>query len=131
DIRQGKMVIIIDDEDRENEGDIIMAAEKVTAEHITFMARFACGLICLPMSQERCKQVGLTRIQGTNHSAVAPNFTLSIEAAKGVTTGISAQERAHTILTAVNANAKPSDVVQPGHIFPIMAMPGGVLERAG
>ncbi len=131
DIRQGKMVIIIDDEDRENEGDIIMAAEKVTAEHITFMARFACGLICLPMSKERCEQIGLARIQGTNHSTIAPNFTLSIEAAEGVTTGISATERAHTILTAVQANAKPTDVVQPGHIFPIMAMPGGVLERPG
>lgn len=131
DIRQGKMVIMIDDEDRENEGDIIMAAEAVTAQHINFMAREACGLICLPMSQERCQQIGLSRIQGTNHSNIAPNFTLSIEAAMGVTTGISAKERAHTILTAVKPDAKPLDVVQPGHVFPIMALPGGVLERPG
>jgi 3,4-dihydroxy 2-butanone 4-phosphate synthase/GTP cyclohydrolase II len=131
DIRQGKMVIMIDDEDRENEGDIIMAAEKVTDWHITFMARLACGLICLPMSQAHCEKIGLTRIKGTNHSKIAPNFTLSIEAAHGVTTGISAIERAHTILTAVNPNATPKDVVQPGHIFPIMALEGGVLERAG
>ncbi len=131
DIRQGKMVIMIDDEDRENEGDIIMAAEAVTDKHINFMAREACGLICLPMSQERCQQIGLARIQGTNHSSIAPNFTLSIEAATGVTTGISAKERAHTILTAVKPNAKPADVVQPGHVFPIMALPGGVLERPG
>jgi len=131
DIRQGKMVIIIDDEDRENEGDIIMAAEKVTAAHITFMAREACGLICLPMSQKLCQKIGLERIRGTNHSTVAPNFTLSIEAAKGVTTGISAFERAHTILTAIHPQAKPADVVQPGHVFPIMALPGGVLQRPG
>ncbi|MCS5710332.1 3,4-dihydroxy-2-butanone-4-phosphate synthase [Candidatus Berkiella aquae] len=131
DIRQGKMVIMIDDEDRENEGDIIMAAQMVTDKHITFMAREACGLICLPMSKECCEQIGLARIRGTNHSKIAPNFTLSIEAAQGVTTGISAKERAHTILTAVHPKAKPEDVVQPGHIFPIMALPGGVLERPG
>jgi len=131
DIRQGKMVIMIDDEDRENEGDIIMAAEKVTAARITFMARQACGLICLPMSQALCAKIGLSRIKGTNHSKIAPNFTLSIEAAQGVTTGISAIERAHTILSAVNPKATPQDVVQPGHIFPIMALEGGVLERAG
>lgn len=131
DIRQGKMVIMIDDEDRENEGDIIMAAEKVTDWHITFMARQACGLICLPMSQAHCEKIGLSRIKGTNHSNIAPNFTLSIEAAKGVTTGISAKERAHTILTAVNPRATPEDVVQPGHIFPIMALEGGVLVRPG
>lgn len=131
DIRMGKMVIIIDDEDRENEGDIIMAAEKVSAAHITFMARQACGLICLPMSEKLCNQIGLEKIRGTNHSKVAPNFTLSIEAAKGVTTGISAAERAHTILTAIHPQAQPVDVVQPGHVFPIMAVPGGVLERAG
>jgi 3,4-dihydroxy 2-butanone 4-phosphate synthase/GTP cyclohydrolase II len=131
DIRQGKMVIIMDDEDRENEGDIIMAAEKVTPWHITFMARQACGLICISLSKARCEQIGLAKIQGTNHSKIAPNFTLSIEAAKGVTTGISAKERAHTILTAVHPSAVPSDVVQPGHVFPIMALPGGVLERPG
>lgn len=131
DIRQGKMVIIIDDEDRENEGDIIMAAEKVTAAHITFMARQACGLICLPMSEQLCNKIGLEKIRGTNHSKVAPNFTLSIEAAKGVTTGISAVERAHTILTAIHPQAQPVDVVQPGHVFPIMALPGGVLQRPG
>lgn len=131
DIRQGKMVIIMDDEDRENEGDIIMAAEKVTPAHITFMARQACGLICLPMSQKLCIQIGLERIRGTNHSKIAPNFTLSIEATQGVTTGISALERAHTILTAIHPKATPSDVVQPGHVFPIMALEGGVLERPG
>lgn len=131
DIRQGKMVVMIDDEDRENEGDIIMAAEKVKPEHITFMAREACGLICLPLSKERCEQIGLSRIVGNNHSRFAANFTLSIEAAEGVTTGISAIERAHTILTAIQPNATPFDVVQPGHVFPIMAEPGGVLVRGG
>lgn len=131
DIRQGKMVIIIDDEDRENEGDIIMAAEKVTPQHITFMAREACGLICLPMAMNMCERIGLSKIMGTNHSPFAPNFTHSIEAATGVTTGISAQERAHTILTAIGPKATPLDVVQPGHVFPIMAMPGGVLMRQG
>lgn len=131
DIRQGKMVIMIDDEDRENEGDIIVAAEMVRPEHIAFMARQACGLICLSLSKERCEQIGLSRIKGTNQSALGTNFTLSIEAATGVTTGISAQERAHTILTAIRPNATPFDVVQPGHVFPIVAEPGGVLARRG
>lgn len=131
DIRQGKMVIMIDNEDRENEGDIVMAAEKVKPEHIAFMARHACGIICLPLSKQRCEQIGLSRIVGNNHSRLAANFTLSIEAAEGVTTGMSATERAHTILTAISPHATPLDVVQPGHVFPIMAEPGGVLVRGG
>ena len=131
DIRQGKMVIMIDDEDRENEGDIVMAAQKVTPLHITFMARQACGLICLAMSFENCEKIGLKKIIGTNHSRVAPNFTLSIEAAEGITTGMSSSERAHTILTAIQPDATPESVVQPGHVFPLVAEPGGVLARAG
>lgn len=131
DIRQGNMVIMIDDENRENEGDLIMAAEKVKAQHIAFMARFACGLICLPLAGALCRKIGLAPIRGTNHSKVAPRFTLSIEAAQGVTTGISAEERARTILTAIHPKATPEDVVQPGHVFPIMARDEGVLERPG
>jgi len=131
DIRQGKIVIMADDEARENEGDLIMAAEKVTPAHIAFMARFGCGLICLPLAKEQCEKIGLSRIIGTNHSPFAAPFTLSIEAAKGVTTGISAAERAHTILTAIHPKATPQDVVQPGHVFPLMAESGGVLVRQG
>jgi len=131
DIRQGKMVILMDDEDRENEGDLIMAAEKVQAEHINFMARYGRGLICLTLTQERCKQLQLPLMVNDNGAAYGTNFTLSIEAAKGVTTGISAADRAVTIRTAVASAAKPSDLVQPGHVFPIMAQPGGVLRRAG
>lgn len=131
DIRQGKMVVMMDDEDRENEGDVIMAAEKVTPEHITFMARQACGLICLPLSKALCDKIGLAPIIGNNHSILAANFTLSIEASHGVTTGISAIERTHTILTAIRPDATPNDVVQPGHVFPIMAREGGVLVRSG
>lgn len=131
DIRQGKMVILMDDEDRENEGDLIMAAEKVQAEHINFMARYGRGLICLTLTRERCRQIQLPLMVNDNGAAYGTNFTLSIEAAKGVTTGISAADRAVTIRTAVAPDAKPSDLVQPGHIFPIMAQPGGVLRRAG
>lgn len=131
DIREGKMVIMIDDEHRENEGDLIMAAQKVRPIHITFMARQACGLICLGLSKERAEQIGLSKISGTNHSPVAANFTLPIEAAEGITTGISAIERAHTILTAIQPHATPKDVVQPGHVFPLVAEPGGVLVRRG
>lgn len=131
DIRQGKMVILMDDEDRENEGDIIMAAEKVQAEHINFMARHARGLICLPMTRERCEQLNLPLMVRDNGSGFGTKFTLSIEATQGVTTGISAADRARTVQAAVAANAKPTDIVQPGHIFPLMAEPGGVLRRAG
>ena len=131
DIRQGKMVILMDDEDRENEGDLIIAAEMVTPEIINFMARHACGLICLTLTDERCAQLRLPLMVYENHAQHSTNFTLSIEAAEGVTTGISAADRAHTIITAVAKDARPEDIVQPGHIFPLMANPGGVLSRAG
>ncbi|MWJ27663.1 3,4-dihydroxy-2-butanone-4-phosphate synthase [Halomonas sp. ZH2S] len=131
DIRQGKMVILMDDEDRENEGDIIMAAEKVKAEHINFMARFARGLICLPMTRKRCEQLKLPLMVRDNESGFGTKFTLSIEATEGVTTGISAADRARTVQAAVAPGARAEDIVQPGHIFPLMAEPGGVLRRAG
>lgn len=131
DLRQGKMVIMIDEEDRENEGDLIMAAQKITPLHVTFMARQACGLICLAMTKENCEKIGLSKIKGNNHSPVAPNFTLSIEASEGITTGMSSSERAHTILTAIQPQATTQDVVQPGHVFPLMAKSGGVLARRG
>ncbi|MGM0522310.1 MAG: bifunctional 3,4-dihydroxy-2-butanone-4-phosphate synthase/GTP cyclohydrolase II [Pseudomonadota bacterium] len=131
DIRQGKMVILMDDEDRENEGDIIMAAEKVQAEHINFMARHARGLICLPMTRHRCEQLNLPLMVSDNGSGFGTKFTLSIEATTGVTTGISAADRARTVQAAVAPNATADDIVQPGHIFPLMAEPGGVLRRAG
>ncbi|KAA0012673.1 3,4-dihydroxy-2-butanone-4-phosphate synthase [Billgrantia pellis] len=131
DIRQGKMVILMDDEDRENEGDIIMAAEKVEAEHINFMARHARGLICMPMTRERCERLRLPLMVSNNGSGFGTKFTLSIEAAEGVTTGISAADRAHTVRVAAARNARAEDIVQPGHIFPLMAEPGGVLRRAG
>jgi 3,4-dihydroxy 2-butanone 4-phosphate synthase/GTP cyclohydrolase II len=131
DIRQGKMVIMIDEEDRENEGDLVMAAQKVTPLHITFMARQACGLICLAMAKAQCEKIGLSKIIGSNHSSVAPNFTQSIEAAQGITTGMSSVERAHTILTAIQPDAAPQDVVQPGHVFPLVAEKEGVLARGG
>ncbi|MBF8221393.1 bifunctional 3,4-dihydroxy-2-butanone-4-phosphate synthase/GTP cyclohydrolase II [Halomonas sp. 328] len=131
DIRQGKMVILMDDEDRENEGDIIMAAEKVEAEHINFMARHARGLICLPMTRERCERLKLPLMVSDNGSGFGTKFTLSIEAAEGVTTGISAADRARTVQVAAARDAKAEDIVQPGHIFPLMAEPGGVLRRAG
>lgn len=131
DIRLGKMVVMMDDEDRENEGDVIIAAEKVTPEAINFMARFARGLICLPITKAHSEKLRLPMMVADNYSKFGTNFTVSIEAAEGVTTGISAQDRAHTILTAANEKAKPQDIVQPGHIFPIVAQPGGVLVRAG
>ncbi|WP_417760169.1 bifunctional 3,4-dihydroxy-2-butanone-4-phosphate synthase/GTP cyclohydrolase II [Shewanella sp.] len=131
DIRQGKMVILMDDEDRENEGDIIIAAEKITPEAINFMARYARGLICLTLTKERCRQLNLPLMVRDNGSPFATNFTLSIEAAEGVTTGISAHDRSRTVEAAVAKNAKPTDIVQPGHIFPLEAQPGGVLVRAG
>ncbi len=130
-IRQGRMVILLDDEDRENEGDLIMAAEQVRAEDINFMARYARGLICLTLSVERCRQLDLPLMVQDNRAAHATAFTVSIEAAEGVTTGISAADRARTVRAAVNRDAAPTDIVQPGHIFPLMAQPGGVLSRAG
>ncbi len=131
DIRQGKMVILMDDEDRENEGDLIMAADHVRAEDINFMARYGRGLICMTMSKDRCEHLRLPLMVNENNEAHSTNFTVSIEAAEGVTTGISAADRAVTIRRAVAADAKPSDLVQPGHVFPLMAQPGGVLTRAG
>jgi 3,4-dihydroxy 2-butanone 4-phosphate synthase/GTP cyclohydrolase II len=125
------MVVIVDDEDRENEGDLIMAAEKVRPEDINFMVTHARGLVCLSLSRERCAQLRLPPMVSANASRHHTNFTVSIEAAAGVTTGISAHDRAHTIRTAVAAGASPADLVQPGHIFPLAAQPGGVLTRAG
>jgi 3,4-dihydroxy 2-butanone 4-phosphate synthase/GTP cyclohydrolase II len=130
-IRQGKMIILMDDEDRENEGDLIMAASLVTPEAINFMATHARGLICLTLTQDRCEQLKLPLMVDDNGCQHGTNFTLSIEAAHGVTTGISAADRAHTVQAAVAQAAKPEDIVQPGHIFPLMARPGGVLHRAG
>lgn len=131
DIRQGKMVVLMDDEDRENEGDLVMAASCVRPEDVNFMAREGRGLICLTLSQARCKQLNLPLMVNNNNAQHGTNFTMSIEAAEGVTTGISAADRARTIQAAVAPNAKPADIVQPGHIFPLMAEPGGVLHRAG
>ncbi|MEE4245974.1 MAG: bifunctional 3,4-dihydroxy-2-butanone-4-phosphate synthase/GTP cyclohydrolase II [Kangiellaceae bacterium] len=131
DIRQGKMVILMDDEDRENEGDLIMAASMVRPEDINFMARYGRGLICLTLTKERCEQLNLSLMVQKNGAQFSTAFTTSIEAAEGVTTGISAADRARTVQAAVAVDAKPSDLVQPGHIFPLMAQPGGVLSRAG
>ncbi len=130
-IRAGRMVVIVDDEDRENEGDLIMAAELVRPQDINFMVTHARGLVCLSLIRERCRQLGLPPMVRDNTSQHGTNFTISIEAAEGVTTGISAYDRAHTIRTAVRPDAKPDDLSQPGHIFPLMAQPGGVLNRAG
>ena len=131
DLRQGKMIILMDDEDRENEGDLIMVAEQVRPEDINFMAKHARGLICLTLSREHCEKLDLPLMVKSNGAAYETNFTVSIEAAEGVTTGISAADRAYTIRTAVAGNAKPADIVQPGHVFPLMAKEGGVLTRAG
>ena len=131
DMRAGKMVILVDEEDRENEGDLVLAADHVTAEAVNFMAKHGRGLICLTLTRERCQQLNLPLMVRDNGTSMGTNFTVSIEAATGVTTGISAADRAHTIKTAVAQNAKPSDLVQPGHIFPLMAQPGGVLIRSG
>jgi 3,4-dihydroxy 2-butanone 4-phosphate synthase/GTP cyclohydrolase II len=131
DIAAGRMVVIMDDEDRENEGDLIMAAEFARAEDVNFMARYARGLICLTLTRERCRQLRLPLMVTETNADYRTNFTVSIEAAEGVTTGISAHDRAQTIRAAVRRNAKPEDLRQPGHIFPLMAQPGGVLTRAG
>jgi 3,4-dihydroxy 2-butanone 4-phosphate synthase/GTP cyclohydrolase II len=131
DIRNGKMVILADDEDRENEGDLTMAAEMVTPEAINFMAKYGRGLICLSMTGEQCDQLGLPPMVSKNNSSFETAFTVSIEARQGVTTGISAADRAHTILTAVADGAKADDLARPGHIFPLRAREGGVLVRTG
>lgn len=131
DIAAGKMVIMVDDEDRENEGDLIMAAEKVRAEDVNYMATHGRGLICLTLGRERCKQLRLPLMVSDTDEHHATNFTISIEAAEGITTGISAHDRARTIQAAVAPDAKPEHLSQPGHIFPVMAQPGGVLTRAG
>jgi len=131
DIRQGKMVILVDDEDRENEGDLTLAAEMATPEVINFMARYGRGLICLTMTAERCNQLNLPLMVDSNTSSFGTAFTVSIEAKKGVTTGISAADRAHTILTAVADGCTSEDLARPGHIFPLRAKPGGVLVRSG
>lgn len=130
-IADGKMVILMDDEDRENEGDFVIAAEVVEADAVNFMARFGRGLICLPMDREMCRRLNLPLMARNFYSTISTNFTVSIEAADGITTGISAADRALTIRKAVARNARPSDLVQPGHVFPLMAHPGGVLSRAG
>ena len=131
DLRQGRMVILMDDEDRENEGDLVMVAEHVRPEDINFMAKFGRGLICLTLDRARCEQLQLPLQVRDTHYQQTTNFTLSIEAAHGVTTGISAGDRAITVQAAVSPDAKPGDIVMPGHVFPIMAQNGGVLNRAG
>jgi 3,4-dihydroxy 2-butanone 4-phosphate synthase/GTP cyclohydrolase II len=130
-IQAGRMVVLVDEEDRENEGDLVLAAEFVTPEAINFMARHGRGLICLTLTEARCRQLNLPPMVSHNRSQMGTNFTVSIEAAKGVTTGISAADRARTVQAAVRREARPEDLVQPGHIFPLMAQIGGVLVRAG
>lgn len=131
DVEAGRMAIMLDDADRENEGDLVLAAEKARPEDINFMARYGRGLICLTLTRDRCRQLHLPLMVTGNQAQRRTNFTISIEAAEGVTTGISAHDRAATIQAAVRPDASPSDLVQPGHIFPLMAQPGGVLARAG
>lgn len=131
DMSQGKMVVLIDDEGRENEGDLVLAADFVTPEHINFMARYGRGLICLTLNEARCQQLDLPLMVKNNKASMGTNFTVSIEAAHGVTTGISTADRARTIQATVAKDAKPQDIVKPGHIFPLMAQNGGVLARAG
>ena len=131
DLQNGKMVVIVDDESRENEGDLLMLADKVDADAINFMAKYGRGLTCLTLDKNQCDKLELELMTSKNKSQYSTNFTVSIEAAIGVTTGISAQDRATTIIAATNSNATSQDIVSPGHIFPIMAKPGGVLTRAG
>ena len=130
-LRAGRMVILVDEEDRENEGDLVLGADFVTPEAINFMVKHARGLVCLTLTEERCKQLNLPMMTTSNGTSFGTNFTVSIEAAEGVTTGISAADRARTIQVAVARNATPADIVQPGHIFPLKAQRGGVLMRAG
>jgi 3,4-dihydroxy 2-butanone 4-phosphate synthase/GTP cyclohydrolase II len=131
DLRAGRMVVLVDEEQRENEGDLVLAADFVTPDAINFMAKHGRGLICLTLTEERCHQLNLRPMVSANRSSHGTNFTISIEAAEGVSTGISAADRARTVQAAVARNARPEDLVQPGHIFPLMALPGGVLVRAG
>ncbi len=131
DYRQGKMIILMDDEDRENEGDLLVPAATVTPEDINFMARYGRGLICLTMTKARCQQLHLPLMVTNNQDPHGTNFTVSIEAVEGVTTGISASDRAVTVQAAINKDAKPADILTPGHVFPLMAQDGGVLTRAG
>src|SRR2546426_2910879 len=131
DIREGRMIIVVDDEDRENEGDLVCAAEKITPEIINFMATHARGLICMPLTEERCDELHLTMQVADNTSFLGTAFTVSIEARRGVTTGISAADRATTILTAVDPRTRPQDLARPGHVFPLRAKKGGVLVRPG
>src|SRR5215210_1259273 len=131
DIAAGKLVIVTDDADRENEGDLVMAAEKATPEAVNFMAKHGRGLICVPISNERAEQLGLQRMVAQNREMYRTDFTVSVDAARGVTTGISAHDRATTIQTIANPKSQPEDLVQPGHIFPLRAKDGGVLRRAG
>ena len=129
--RQGRMVVLLDDEGRENEGDLIMPASLVTADHVNFMARYGRGLICMPITRERCDQLGLWLMVNDNRESQRTKFTVSVDAVHGVTTGISASDRAATIAAAVSPDARPADFVQPGHVFPLITEPGGVLARAG
>ncbi len=131
DIKKGRMVIVTDDADRENEGDLVMAASKVTPASVNFMARHGRGLICAPVTEERAKQLGLQRMVAHNREMYATDFTVSVDAARGITTGISAKDRAATIKVLASSKGKPSDLVQPGHVFPLQGKPGGVLRRAG
>src|SRR5215469_10089580 len=131
DLRQGKMVVVCDDESRENEGDLTMAAQFVTPESINFMARQARGLVCLALTPERCDDLGLDLMAAKNESAFETAFTVSIEARSGVSTGISAADRARTIQVAIDPKSSPRELVQPGHVFPLKAKAGGVLERVG
>ena len=131
DIKAGRMVVLVDEAERENEGDLLIAAEFVTPENINFMARYGRGLICLTLTEQKCRSLNLQRMVADNRSSLGTNFTVSIEAAQGVTTGISAADRARTVQVAIRADASPPDLVQPGHIFPLMAQDGGVLVRAG
>src|SRR5215203_1893941 len=131
DIRAGRLVIVTDDADRENEGDLVMAAEKVTPEAVNFMATHGRGLICVPITEERAEQLGLQRMVMQNRESYRTDFTVSVDATDGITTGISAHDRARTIQLLVDPQAAPRDLVQPGHVFPLRAKPGGVLRRAG
>src|SRR3954451_4241346 len=131
DIRNGKFVVVVDDPDRENEGDLVIAAQFATPEAINFMAKEARGLICLCLTEERCDRLGLRPMTDHNEAPLGTAFTVSVEAREGVTTGISAADRAHTIQVAIDPESSPRDLVQPGHVFPLKAKPGGVLERTG
>src|SRR5436189_2291499 len=131
DIRQGRMVVVVDDENRENEGDLTLAAQFATPEAINFMAKEGRGLICLALTPERCEELGLDLMAAKNESAFETPFTVTIEARHGVTTGISAHDRAHTIQVAIDPESRPPDLVQRGHVVPLKSRAGGVLERAG